>query len=130
MKPVDQTKFGEEGNCLAACIASILELPIEEVPDANELHKNGMNWLIGLCNWLKQYNLWYMELKVDEYRQPIGVRAFWLPPTYHLINGDSPRNVSAGHSVVGYQGKIVHDPHPDKTGLTNITEYGLLLAIR
>ena len=33
MKPVDQTLFGEgRGNCLPACIASVLELPLEAVP--------------------------------------------------------------------------------------------------
>lgn len=34
MKPAMQTKFGEyEGDCFAACIASLFELPIEDVPD-------------------------------------------------------------------------------------------------
>jgi len=33
MKPVDQTAFGpSKGNCLSASIASLLELPIEDVP--------------------------------------------------------------------------------------------------
>ena len=31
MKPVMQTRVGEEGNCLSACIASLLEVPIEEI---------------------------------------------------------------------------------------------------
>ena len=31
MKKVKQTKFGNEGNCFAACVASILETPLELV---------------------------------------------------------------------------------------------------
>lgn len=39
MIPVQQTKFGIEGNCLSASIASILEKDILDVPDYNELSK-------------------------------------------------------------------------------------------
>ena len=30
MKPVKQTRFGEEGNCWQACIASILKKPVKK----------------------------------------------------------------------------------------------------
>ena len=36
MKPVMQTQFNLQGNCLSACIASLLELTIEEVPNFHE----------------------------------------------------------------------------------------------
>lgn len=33
MKPVDQTTFGfPGGNCFSACIASLLEMPLDDVP--------------------------------------------------------------------------------------------------
>ena len=32
MRPVVQTRTGRGGNCYQACIASVLEVPIEEVP--------------------------------------------------------------------------------------------------
>ena len=32
MKPIHQTKFGKEGNCFAACIASVLDCEIDSVP--------------------------------------------------------------------------------------------------
>jgi hypothetical protein len=32
MKSVDQTTFGPNGNCFSACVASLLELPIDAVP--------------------------------------------------------------------------------------------------
>ena len=37
MKSVDQTKFGyPEGNCLMACVASILEVGLDDLPDLFE----------------------------------------------------------------------------------------------
>ena len=45
MKPVMQTKFGPvEGNCFCACLASMLELPIEDIPFYHDV------------NWFKNYN--------------------------------------------------------------------------
>ena len=42
MIPVTQTTFAPAGNCLAACLASILEVPIEAIPN---FHANDDFWL-------------------------------------------------------------------------------------
>lgn len=56
MKKVYQTIYGEEkGNCFAACVASILELNIEQVPDF--LGEYGDRWMYGLNEWLEQFGL-------------------------------------------------------------------------
>ena len=54
MKPVMQTKFTTEdmtvhGNCHAACIASILELPLEDVPAFEDM---GHEWSNALSIFL------------------------------------------------------------------------------
>lgn len=50
MKPVMQTKFTkDDGNCLQACMASILELPIESVPDF--VNTCGQKWLPEIIHW-------------------------------------------------------------------------------
>ena len=36
---------------------------------------------------------------------------------YYLMRGLSPRLKNGYHMVVGQNGKMVHDPHPDKTGI-------------
>lgn len=43
MKPVDQTTFGApHGNCLMACVASILEVPLDSLPVMfDEIEKQG-----------------------------------------------------------------------------------------
>ena len=48
MKPVDQTRFGSpDGNCFAACVASLLEIPLEEAPN-----------LMNLDEWYRAFEVW------------------------------------------------------------------------
>lgn len=48
MIPVDQTTYGHtDGNCFSACVASILEIPIEEVPNTLGVNAELMRWLAG-----------------------------------------------------------------------------------
>lgn len=111
------------GNCLQACIASLLELPIEEVPhfvqDETD-HDNHDDWY-----WLK---------KVQEFLKPLGKRLVPSQPvgnfaeTYQLIVGQSPRNV--GHGVIYQNGKLVHDPHPSNQGLALITNAYQIVEVK
>ena len=110
MKPVLQTRFGAEGNCTQACIASILEISIEGIPHVTaEEDRNG--WII-LERWLER------EHALALVHFPKGFMRGVQPIGFHLIGGTSPRGLP--HAVVGYEGRIVHDPHPDGGGLVEI----------
>lgn len=101
MQAIDQTTFGEGlGYCFSACVASILELPIEEVPffGADEL------WWTRFAEWLEARNLYAICLKHRLGRAPVG---------YHILSGKSPRGEFM-HSVVAKGEDIVHDPHPSR----------------
>lgn len=114
-----QTQFGKpRGNCFATCLACILEIPLDDVPNFCE-HDN---WRDETDKWLEPYGLFYQDIVLigdarDELTQYWG---------YHVISGDGPRGLR--HSVVGYRGKMVHDPHPDGGGVSGDIEYGLLIA--
>lgn len=101
---------------MAACIASLLEVGIDEVPVLTE-----DTWLAELNAWLERINLFYMEVSLPE--------TYWLGMKYwgyHTICGESSRGLL--HAVVGFQGKMVHDPHPDKSGLNKGKyEYGFII---
>lgn len=104
MQAIDQTTFGEGlGNCFSACVASILELPIEEVPffGADEL------WWTRFAEWLEARNLYPVCLKHRPGRAPVG---------YHILSGKSPRGEFM-HSVVAKGEDIVHDPHPSRANI-------------
>lgn len=107
MKPVDQTTFGpRDGNCFSACIASLLELSIADVP-----------WFMG-----GQDDAW-MERNLLPWLAPRGLYALcfklgfdWYPPGYYIVGGESARG-GCLHSVIAQAGKTVHDPHPSRDGL-------------
>lgn len=105
MVPVDQTAFGGgKGNCFAAVVASLLELQVADLPDLCLPWQRKV-----LCEWLKPRGLWWLDAGAAD----VGPYLPWLG--YHEIAGMGPRGLR--HSVVGYRGEVVHDPHPSRGGL-------------
>jgi hypothetical protein len=117
MRPVMQTKFlvtdddGENvqrGNCLQACLASIFELDLDDVPHFVAMPEN--EWWAALWNWLGERNI---EVHYERITAPGG----WLPLSIpYLLAGPSPRG-EFSHVVVAQSHEVIHDPHPDGTGL-------------
>lgn len=123
MIPVYQTRFLSKtlqeppGNCFQACVASIMETTLEEIPDEIVYWKPGLHhvetWYKhynDISNWLKERNLAMLEVR------NIGIQT-QFEDCYNIICGPSPRDSSKYHAVVGFGIDIVHDPHPDNTGL-------------
>lgn len=119
MIPVFQDKFYEpgvpeakqRGNCFSAVIASLLELPLAAVPNFVEID------VLGGPHWWSFANS-YIRLKGREleYFSPRN------PPInkYYTVAGISPRskrNCVIYHIVIFKDGRMVHDPHPDGSGL-------------
>ena len=112
MKPVYQSIFDDtlKGDCFRACIASIFEFSIEEMPnfweqtqDASEFWKLNNQWLI-------------------ENRQCKCLNIHLLPYDKHVVAdilciacAKSPRG-NRDHAVV-WQNGLIHDPHPSGAGL-------------
>jgi hypothetical protein len=124
MRPVRQTAFGyPHGNCMAACVASLLELPIEEMPVIPADANFNETW----DAWLRDRGFARICFHSD------GTN--FIPKGYYLLAGPSPRpivdenGVRAFHVVVGLDGKPVHDPHPDDTFLDSITEVEILYPL-
>lgn len=127
MTPVFQTIVSNpdesiHGNCFPACIASILELSIEEVP---EFQKMGDKWFPTLWDFLHTkgcdcHGTGRPE-KVETYEP--GVNG------YYVVNGGSPRGFKRGHSVVYYKGKLIHDPYHGGNGLTKVWNFLMIEPI-
>lgn len=127
MRPVTQSRVGEDGTCFRACIASILNLDEAQVTDFDGprrfLHDvQGMDdYWANVEGFLATKGLSYRRVPVDG-RKPIG---------YSTIEGVSPRG--GLHACVAKDGVLIHDPHPqDGTGrgLVEPRYYGLLEPIR
>jgi len=94
------------GNCISACVASILEMPIEAVPFFVDEH-----WWPRFLGWLAERGLTATEI------------AGGLPSGFTIALGPSTRLACSGHACVAFNGVIVHDPHPSREGLPVVDHY-------
>jgi len=114
MIPTDQTTFRSEdgsvrGNCLSAAIASLLHLPIEDVPLFVK-----PDWRRDLNAWLRPYGIAFLALNDTD---PAVLRVVHgVEGLNHVLSGASPRHPSIRHACIGVDGKLVFDPHPDRSG--------------
>lgn len=146
MKPVMQTRFGADpnapGNCFSACIASILECALEDLPDEAKI-VDAIKQEVGLevwQSWPDRFKWGKSWLRLWEATQQACVaRGFSMvessgpfgehPLTLCIISGKSPRG-DFDHACVGRGREIIHDPHPAGGGVgTEGREYLFFVAI-
>lgn len=129
MKPVFMTKFGgseapeeEQGNCIAACLASLFEIELSDVPDFAGTITNG-KWYVILSTWLAKRNL---ELSFYPVKNVV-------PPVqgYYMLGCKSTtlKNPDDGHMVIAQNGQVVHDPNPNAKGVGEKEDICLLTPI-
>lgn len=126
MIPVKQTILSSEdgtvkGNCMSACLASILELDINDVPHFADMHVD--EWGIKFHEFLYQHNcrMYGTIHNIDELKTYPGIDG------YVLVCGPSYRiHVKNGHSVIYRYGEFVFDPHPSNEGLKEF-EYAYMI---
>lgn len=134
-RPVFQTRYGAPaGNCTEACIASILGVPLEDVPDLyKECRREALdgNWFRVLNDWLKPRGLALARVALLPDR---GLPIYLEPNTLVIAGG--PEKTPAGPKPVGHyciyrfggDFELVHDPHEGWEGLERIED--LLLIVR
>jgi hypothetical protein len=134
MIPVTQTLFGrEEGNCLAACVASILELDLADVPNFCAGQSDG-SWLRKLADWLAEQGMCSVHASfvdgdpgVVPAPEDLATMRAWMKLRrigFAIVSGYTTRGLS--HSTVWFDGEIVHDPHPSKDPLINVVDMVVL----
>lgn len=113
IKPVEQTRFGLDGNCLSACIASVLSCPLELVDISAALD----------ANWQRTINAKLRDLGVCLVTLPWSQSLLPVLTGIHIRHGLTKRSADSSefltHAVIYYGESLVHDPHPDKSGLTS-----------
>lgn len=136
MRPVDQTRIGaENGDCFSACVASVLELPIELVPKFCD--PSAVSWWTWFLDWCSNRRF------VVEYGRPGDLGPYWYtfrsrfdftvrewdmtpPRGYAILTGTSPRHVATGgkHAVVTFDGELAHDPRADdRRGVLDVYDW-------
>lgn len=101
MIPVQQTKCsvtGVGGNCLAASLASVLELALSDVPEFETMQRS--EWKDNLRQWAKELGF-CVSFETT------------APPGYTVSVGRQLSGIL--HAVVAFNGSPYFDPHPAKT---------------
>ncbi len=109
------------GNCWTACIASILELPIEQVPDFID----NKDFYGSTVKWLAKRGLTLVQIDLQH---STCWPFFWGNSVWTILSGQSPRG-DWKHAVVGNGLKPIHDPHPDNKMLKGEIEYVYLIVL-
>ncbi len=96
------------GNCLAACVATLLGYDLEALPVGCTMR-----------SYLESFRQRGYEIKQVEGEPPhddnVYVTSFEVAPCHN------PQGI--GHAVLTKNGKIIHDPSPRKLKLTRIRAY-------
>lgn len=104
MKPVFQTRFGKEGNCWPACLASMLELPLEETDHCT---CSNPRWREDTDALLAKRGLFYVQIS----KNPDGSFPTTVLPNaaFVILGCSTERNLP--HVVIA---RYVHTAyHPD-----------------
>ena len=130
MSRVNQTITADDpqrmGNCVSACVASLLNRPLDEVPHFGEEGLalgdtlqdgpngrvgHGIAWWAMLLGYMAAAGYAPVELTDVDQAEP-GELLF--------VAGMSPRGIM--HQVIYRDGELLHDPHPSHDGLVDIRE--------
>lgn len=125
MTPVHQTDFtAARGNALQACVASIFDTALDDVPNFIE----APDYAAAISAWLEPRGVVFLKVPLTS-----GELPFATPGALCILAGPSPRG-SHKHAVVaranGVAFEIVHDPHPDGTGLAGAPQWAGFFVMR
>lgn len=137
---VTQTRLGSPyGNCVEAVIATVVGIPIEEVPDLRSaLDLRGVNGSMvdrvmqyregALRRWLAEHHgLWWVSGPAV-HGGPLLPPAEWQSePLVWIASGPSPRGLQ--HVVLFVDDRMAWDPHPDRSGLIRVESWGIFLPL-
>lgn len=139
MIPVKQTEFYPNGNCMQACIASLLELPLEQVIPIHKHFNTSEDWGKILKDWFvangyefvpaNEFNVFHTDTLIATNEaegniiNDVLLKRKELCNQFYMISGTSPRHVGSTHCVIYQNGKLVHDPHPDNTSVLQIHSF-------
>ncbi len=98
----------DDGQCLNACLATLIGVPLDEAPEIH-LHEQDdpTPYLRRVRWWLASRGYSIMGFK--------GRPGICAGATY-IAMGDSPRPTETSHAVVKRGTKVIHDPRPSGAG--------------
>ena len=113
---------GLQGDCARASIASLLNVEkVTDVPHFAEDRPDAVTFWRRIEDYLHEKELHIIEMRIHgmlSLEQCLNsICQSTTVASYFMLSGESPRHKGSNHMVVCQGGRIVHDPHPDDTGL-------------
>ena len=101
--PVMQTTFNDEGNCLSACIASLYDVPIDDIPMFAD---NESQWVFAMSDWFKKrFGKYVTIIRLDDIRSRNLFQNSYMIACIDTINPKAKR-----HAVIVKGDHIIFDP--------------------
>jgi hypothetical protein len=114
---------GVWGDCHRAVIASLLDLPLDEVPHFGEGGPEGTEFVARETAFLKQRGLIAIPIPFGcNLENVLNYAAVQVPDTHYILGGKS--RTGCNHSVIGCGNKIVHDPSVSDSGIVGPCDDG------
>jgi hypothetical protein len=126
MNFISQSLNHKDGNCLAACVATLLNMPLAQVPNFVGFSTHN-GWYENLRDWLQQYTHYTpIMLVVGEDDDPSEVMR-WV-----TCIGLGLNHCDEHHAVILRSNALLFDPAPAVAvqGLNSIEAYILLINTR
>jgi hypothetical protein len=110
-------------DCFSTCLGIILQVHPKNIPNWNAvagLGDDNAQWWAAVRDWLRPRGWGILNLSV-------------LPNVLetieglYIVSGKTPRGLM--HATVWLDGKMLHDPHPDASGLTEVESIDLLYPL-
>lgn len=133
MKPVMQEIVDQgKGDCFSACLASILEVPLNSVPKFLRDNPAPADMMPPVREWIaKNFGLSLVTIQMEDRNDFIGtdIRIIGaLPETPCIAGGTSPNYPDTNHAVVGTidglgNFTMTHDPSPSGKGIVGFPKH-------
>jgi hypothetical protein len=112
MKFLTQTKFNtsaSRGNCFTTCIACLLDMDIQDVPNVETLFEVSPSF---------HREVMQQWLNIKGYMMRSACEADIQEGAVYIAGGMTSRGI--GHACLYQYGLLLHDPHPSKEGLVTV----------
>ena len=133
-KAVKQNRMGAPyGNCLEACYATLLGVPLRTVPDPRlyaEDEEDAFDLLPERVPVLRQWlhDKFTLTAVGEDGESPPGVLLMKKDvPLFWIASGPSERGLQ--HACVYSNGSLLWDPHPSDAGLLDVTHWTVLVPL-
>ena len=109
MIKVYQTKYGKkDGNCFQACVASVMEMKLDDVPDFCNIYSED-TWYIEFAKWLEQFNLSSVMINVTKSMIESSDLFDVCCKGYHIAGVSTSHDTK--HAIVIKDGDMVFNPN-------------------